>query len=277
MPELPEMQALSERLDVSLSGTVFAGAMPLQFSALKTFTPPPEELVGRELNNVGRRGKYLVFDFGGPRMLVHLSQGGRVDIEDKPKTTRPKFGVVRLRFEGAPSILIKEFGTQRKAGWWILADGEDGPLAVLGPEPFDEGFQDLLRTSADKRRLHTFLRDQRTIAGIGRGNADDILHRARLSPFASLFSLNGPQREELINATREVLAEGTAKERERKGGLPTKLTGRFKIHGQFGRSCPRCGDELKHVSYEDYEIVYCAACQTNGKVLADRRLSRLVK
>src|SRR5262245_61344520 len=129
MPELPEITALAERIAAAVAGHPFAGGVPLSFSGLKTVVPPPDSLIGTQLEAVGRRGKYLIFEFGGPRLLVHLSQGGRVDLEDPPKTTKPKGAVVRLRFEGGPAILVKEFGTERKAGWWVLAEGDDGPLA----------------------------------------------------------------------------------------------------------------------------------------------------
>src|SRR5919198_6199962 len=184
MPELPEVQALAERLHSTLSGAVLEAVAPIQFSALKTYEPTPESLIQRTLRSVGRRGKYLVFDFAGPRVLVHMSQGGRVDVEQPPKRTRPKIGVVRFAFRDRPSLLVKEFGTERKAGWWVLAPGERGPLEGLGPEPFSEEFAELIRSADDRRRVHTILRDQRTVAGIGRGYADDILHRARMSPYA---------------------------------------------------------------------------------------------
>jgi formamidopyrimidine-DNA glycosylase len=277
VPELPEMQALAERLDAILAGSRFAGVDVLQFSAVKTFEPPPETLVGRELKSVGRRGKFLVLDFGGERLLVHLSQGGRIDIEDPPKRTRPKGAIARLRFEGRPAVFIKEFGTQRKAGWWVLAEGDEGPLERLGPEPGTPAFRAILLDSPDRRRVHSILRDQRTVAGIGRGYSDDILHRARLSPYASLASLTADGRSELSRAVDEVLAQALEAERGRTGGLPPKLGDRFKIHGRFGTPCPRCGAELKRVWYEDYEITYCPACQTEGRILADRRLSRIVK
>jgi formamidopyrimidine-DNA glycosylase len=277
MPELPEMQALSERLDSLLSGAPFVRADVLQFSAVKTFDPPPESLAGEELVGVRRRGKFLVFDFGGPRLLVHLSQGGRVTIEDPPKKTRPKTGVVRLLWRERPALFIVEYGTQRKAGWWVLAPDDDGPLAVLGPEPFDPEFEQLIASSTDGRRIHTILRDQRTVAGIGRGYSDDILHRAQLSPYASLASLDDPARHTLLESIRTVLDEALAKERTRTGGLEAKLGDRFAVHRRYGQPCPSCGAKLKRVSYEDYEMVYCAACQTDGKVLADRRLSRLIR
>ena len=277
MPELPEMQALAERLDHYVGGRGFAGATVLQFSALKTFSPSLEELTGRKVTSVSRRAKYLVFDLEGPRLLVHLSQGGRLDVEDPPKHTRPKGSVARLRFEGAPALLIKEYGTQRKAGLWTLAPGDDGPLERLGPEPFSDEFRELLMTSTDRRRLHTLLRDQKTVAGIGRGFVDDILHRAQLSPYETLARLDEAGRDRLVAAIHEVLDDALAKERKRSGGLPTKLEGRFTVHGLFGRPCPRCGTRLERVSYEDYEITYCPSCQTGDKILADRRMSRLIK
>lgn len=232
---------------------------------------------GERLESVGRRGKYLIFDLGGPRVLVHLSQGGRVEIEDPPKSTRPKGAVVRFRFASGPSLLIKEYGSQRKAGWWLLAQGDDGPLARLGPEPFSAEFESLLRTSDDRRHIHSVLRDQRTVAGIGRGFADDILHRARLSPNSSLARLDAGRRAALLDAVQGVLKEALAAERQRTGGLPAKLGERFAIHGQAGRPCPRCGDDLRRVSFEDYEIAYCPTCQTEGRVLADRRMSRILR
>jgi formamidopyrimidine-DNA glycosylase len=277
MPELPEMQALAERLDALLAGAALAGADPLQFSALKTYDPPPDALVGRSVERVSRRGKFLIFAFQGPRLLVHLSQGGRVDVEDPPKATRPRGGVVRLRFQDRPSVLVKEFGTERKAGWWVLGEGEEGPLGSLGPEPDSERFAELIRSGDDRRRLHTILRDQKTMTGIGRGYADDILHRARLSPFSTLASLQPAHRQDLLDSVRGVLDDALAAERRRTGGLPTKLGDHFAVHGRFGFPCPRCGEDLRRVSYESHEITYCPACQTSGKILADRRMSRLIR
>ena len=277
MPELPELQALAERLDELLSGASLTELVPLQFSAIKTFEPPPDALVGSLLSHVTRRGKYLVFDFGGPRLLVHLSQGGRVKLEDLPKRTWPREGVVRLVFEGRPAILVTEYGSHRKAGCWVLARGDDGPLARLGPEPLTSEFEEWVFTASDRRRVHSILRDQRTVAGLGRGYTDDILHEARISPYASLDSLSFEQRRELAEAVSAVLDQALAGERRRRGGLPAKLGDRFTVHGRFGHPCPRCGDDLRRVSYEDYEVTYCPKCQTGGRVLADRRLSRLVR
>jgi formamidopyrimidine-DNA glycosylase len=317
------MQALSERLTEAIGDRVFAAYQPLAFHALKTVLPAPEASFGSPVG-VGRRAKYLVFTLdGGVRMLVHLSQAGRLDIEEPPKRTKPKGAAVRLEFgpPGSPSgrepqasgggspsgrepqasgggspsgrepqasgggaaapdlaLLLREHGTERKAGWWLLAPGDDGPLARLGPDPDSPEFDALLLTSADGRRIHTILRDQRTVAGIGRGYADDILHRARISPFASLKSLDDTARHTLVDAIHSVLADGLARERRRTGGLSeNKLGEHFEVHGKFGVPCPVCHTDLHRVSYESHEVVYCPQCQTGGKVLADRRMSRLLK
>ena len=277
MPELPEVQALAERLTDADVGAPLAAADVLQFSSLKTVTPRASEIVGRTLEDVGRRGKYLVLGFGGPRILVHLSQGGRIDVEEPPKSTKPRGAVVRFRFQGRPSMLVKEFGRERKAGWWILAEGDQGPLDKLGAEPDSPAFEELVLHGADGRRVHTILRDQRTVAGIGRGYSDDILHRAKVSPYASLASLGQRERETLLASVRSILDEALEAERRRSGGLPTKIGDHFTVHGKYGSPCPVCGHDLRRVSYESHEVTYCPNCQTGGKVLADRRLSRLIR
>lgn len=279
MPELPEMQALAERLDVAVGGAVLSGITLMAFAALKTFAPDPATLVGRACRGVGRRGKYLVFDHGdGLRVLIHLSQGGRVDVEAPARATKPKQGVVRFTFGNEhPSILVKEIGTERKAGWWVLAAGDDGPLDRLGPEPGMPAFDELITTSQDGRRVHTILRDQRTVSGIGRGYTNDALHRAKVSPYASLKALGADERAQLLRSIHEVVTEGLVHERARQGGLPNKVGDHWMVHRRHGEPCPACGDVLQRVSYERYEVTYCPACQTGGKVLADRRLSRLLK
>ena len=277
MPELPEIQALVERLEGAIGGATFTAADVLQFSSLKTVTPRASELAGRAVTGVGRRGKFALLELGGPRIAFHLSQGGRVDVEMPPKSTKPRGAVVRFRFENAPSVLVKEFGRERKAGWWVLAEGDQGPLAKLGPEPDSPEFERLMLEGEDGRRVHTILRDQRTVAGIGRGYSDDILHREKLSPFASLDKLEAEQRRTLLDSIHEVLAEALKAERARGGGLPTKIGDHFTVHGRYGTPCPVCGDDLRRVSYESHEVTYCPTCQTGGKVLADRRLSRLIR
>lgn len=285
------MQALAERLDALLAGMRLEACEVLGFSGLKTVAPAPDSVEGRTLERVGRRGKFLVLDLGGPRVLVHLSQGGRIDVEEPPKKTRGRGAVARLRFSGGGAtgdgdaagaggraLLLREHGTERKAGWWILAPGDEGPLATLGPEPGSEELARFLRSSDDPRRLHTVLRDQRTVAGVGRGYADDVLHRARLSPFATLRSLPADDRERLVESLGAVLEDALARERKREGGLSeASLAGHFTVHGKAGLPCPVCGEGLARVAYESHEVVYCPSCQTGGRVLADRRLSRLLK
>ena len=259
----------------------------LGFSSLKTYAPSPGDLKGATLTAVTRRAKYLVWRFDdGNRIVLHLSQAGRLDIEAPPKKTKPRGAVARFVFgEGTGGldgegigILVREYGTQRKASWWVLGPDDEGPLADLGPEPGSDEFADFIRTSNSKRHLTTDLRDQHTVSGIGRGWGDDILQRAKLSPFASLSSLKPEQREALLSAAVEVLEEALELERRRPGGLSeSSLGGRFKVHGRFGEPCPTCGTKLERVSFESYEMAYCPTCQTGGKVLADRRLSRLLK
>lgn len=277
------MQALAERLADPLLTRRLAGFDVYGFTGLKTAAPAPEDLVGSRIVSVSRRGKYLVLGFeDGTRILVHLSQAGRLDLEDPPKRTKPKGSVVRFRFADddgtVVALLLREYGTERKAGWWVLAPEDDGPLDRLGPEPDSAEFADLVRAGTDNRRIHTLLRDQRTVAGVGRGYADDALWRAGLSPFASLPKLDPDHREALLSAVTETLAAGLAAERARTGGLSApKLGDHFEVHGRFGDPCPRCGTRLERVSYESHEVTYCPACQTGGKLLADRRLSRLLK
>ena len=277
MPELPEIQALAERIEAQLSGAVLVQLEPLSFSALKTVAPSPADVLGKRLTSVGRRGKYLDMSLQSVHLLVHLSQGGRIVFLPASSGGRPKGGVLRLRFDRDPVLLVKEFGTERKAGWWLLADGDAGPQAKLGPEPFSDEFRDLIMSGDDTGRLHPMLRDQRRVAGIGRGYSDDILHRAKLSPFRSLASLDEVERERLLAATRSVLEEGLEVERHRGGGLPSKLGDHWIVHKRSGTPCPTCGTELRRVSYESHEVTYCPSCQTGGRVLADRRLSRLLK
>jgi formamidopyrimidine-DNA glycosylase len=277
MPELPELQAVAERLTSAFGGRVLRRIDAFQFSALKTVDPSPSDLSGLTLVQVDRRGKYLAFDFERARLLVHLSQGGRLDFEDPPKATKPRGSVARLVFETGPSLLVKEFGTERKAAWWVLAPGDPGPTADLGPEPFDDAFADVLRSASGGRQLHTWLRDQKVVAGIGRGFADDILHAARLSPLRKVSSLTGEDRDVLLESVRSVLEAASERERARTGGLPAKMGDRFTIHNGFGKPCPRCADPLQHVVYESREVVYCPRCQTGGKVLADRVLSEFLK
>ncbi len=279
MPELPEMQALAERVFEFVDGATITGVDVLGFSSLKTVLPGPEALVGRKLVGVARRGKYLRFVTDGDvAFLLHLSQAGRLDVETPAKRTKPRGAAMRVRFDADRAVLVREHGHERKVAWWVVAAGDPGPTEGLGPEPDSDEFETLLRIGADKRRIHTFLRDQRTVAGIGRGYADDALQRAHVSPYATLAQLTPEARDRLLVAVRTTLAEALDLERARTGGLSEpKLGDRFRIHNRHGLPCPECGTPMRRVSFESHEITYCPTCQTGGKILADRRMSRLVK
>ena len=182
-----------------------------------------------------------------------------------------------LEFSDDRAVLVREHGTERKAGWWVLAPGDVGPLEKLGPEATSDEFAEWVRTATDGRRMHTILRDQRTVAGVGRGYADDILHRAQLSPYASLKSMKPDERERLLVALQRG-ARRRARARAQSRQADSRRTSSVSTSpctASTALPCPECGTDLKRVSYESHEVVYCPTCQTGGKVLADRRLSRV--
>lgn len=272
------MAALAERLEAALAGSLLEQVEPLSFSSLKTATPGHGQLVGRTLAGITCRGKYDVLCFeGGFRLLLHLGQSGRVRLERRTVTGRPRGGVVRLGFDGRPQLTVTEAAKERRAGWWVLGPGDDGPLATLGPEATSPQAAALVRSTAASRQLHPWLRDQQSLAGIGRGYADDICHRAHLSPFAIVGRLDPAERERLVGAIAGVLEEALVRERQRQGGLEGDLGDRFAVHRRAGSPCPGCHGVLERVSFASTELVYCPHCQCDDRVLADRRLSRLLR
>jgi formamidopyrimidine-DNA glycosylase len=278
MPELPEVQAHAERLSAAFGGSVLDRFEPIAFTALKTFSPVPEAAVGEELGVVGRRGKYLLLDFSSVVFVTHLMQGGRLR-PDASKARRPKHGVARWRFDDGRALLLTEAGTERKAGVWVVAGtpGEQEPLAGLGPDAdLVDDWQMAELLTAHSMRLHTFLRDQRVIAGIGRRLANEVCHRARLSPFAQTRQLGEVEAAAIVTAIREAVAEGLAAERERADMSGSKERPSA-VHHRTGEECPRCGDVVRAVEYRDYTVNYCATCQTGGKVLADNTTSKFLK
>ncbi len=279
MPELPEVQAHAERLTAAFAGRVLTRFVPLSFTALKTALPRPDETVGEALHEVGRRGKYLLLWFPTVTFAVHLMQGGRLVVDER-QAAKPRGGQARFVFDDGPALLLTEAGTERRAGVWCLPTAQaltTPPLDVLGPEPSELDPATLAQRFAEQRmRLHGFLRDQRAIAGLGRRLANEVCHRARLSPFAPTAKLDQAAAEVVLAAIREAVDEGLAAERARSDMSSSKdRPGR--VHGRVGEPCPVCGDTVRAVEYADYTICYCPTCQTGGKVLADNTTSKFLK
>jgi formamidopyrimidine-DNA glycosylase len=278
MPELPEVQAHAERLDAAFSGAVLQRFMPITFTALKTFRPDPAEAVGQHVVFVGRRGKHLLLDMGVLTFVVHLMQGGRLKPDEK-QSAKPKGGIARWTFDDGRALLLTEAGTERKAGVWAIEGDpeEQPPLDELGPEANTidpPGMLTLLH--ANPMRLHGFLRDQRLLAGLGRRLANEVCHRARLSPFANTGRMELTDAEQIVEAIRASVNEGLAYERGR-DDMSSSSDRPGNVHGRAGETCPVCGDSVRSVEYTRYRVDYCATCQTGGKVLADNTTSKFLK
>jgi formamidopyrimidine-DNA glycosylase len=279
MPELPEVQAHAERLSADFGGDPLARFTPLAFHALKTVTPSPDDAVGEPLRAVGRRGKYLLFDFGADTFVVHLMQGGRLRPDPK-KSARPKGALARWVFDDGRALLLTEQGTERRAGVWVSeSDGllDRPPLDDLGPEALAVTPAELAeRFAARSTRLHTFLRDQGAIAGLGRRLANEVCHRARLSPFVSTRKLDLEAAERVVDAIHDAVEEGLAYERSRPD-MSASADRPGAVHHRTGEPCPVCGDTVREVSYARYTVNYCPTCQTGGRVLADNTTSKFLK
>jgi formamidopyrimidine-DNA glycosylase len=304
MPELPEVEITARRLDAALRGARIESALAPGINALKTFDPPLSALAGREIAGVGRRGKHLIVEVrggsgiqargmsdAGPAarareadgdlaLLIHLMSAGRLQLFDKRAGPRDRTSRVLLRIADDRELRLREFGSKQAAWAKLLpasALAEDDSLARLGPEawPDPPELGALLRAP---RPLHTMLRDQHTIAGIGRSWVDEILWEARLSPYKRGADLQGDEPTRLREATIAVLG-GAIEHYEAAVALPIpdKLPMPLKVHRHEGEPCPRCGATLRAVHFEDHIIAYCPARQTDGRVLKDRRLSRLLK
>ena len=275
MPELPEVEALRRALDDPVRAFPVERAGPAHIATLKTFDPPLAALEGRLFAGAERRGKRLLFptEDGELVLLVHLMSAGRLRYlragEAGPKT--PAF---RLRFEGGGELVLTEGGPKKRAGVWLVTpEAAEAELVHLGPEALGLGVErlgEILRS--DSRRLHSLLRDQRAVAGIGRAWANEILLRARLSPFALSTELSADEVERLAAAIDEELSRGL--EARERGGKDKAV---YRIHNRLGEPCPECGTPIARVDYEEHTIYYCPSCQTGGRVLKDRRLSRLLR
>ena len=282
MPELPEVEITARRLDAALRGAQIESAQAPGLNALKTFDPPLEALADRTISRVGRRGKQLVVEVSGELvLLVHLMSAGRLQLYDKRAGPRDRTSRLLVRIAGGRELRLREFGT-KQAAWVKLLHAEqldaDEMLATLGPEAWPQPPQDLRTLLMAARPLHTLLRDQRVIAGIGRSWVDEILWTARLSPFKRGNDLEEAEAEALREAIVSTL-DGALEHYEQvvKLPIPDKLPLPLRVHRKAGEPCPRCGETIEAVHYEDYVMCYCPGEQTGGKVLKDRRLSRLLK
>jgi formamidopyrimidine-DNA glycosylase len=275
MPELPEMEAWRRQLDGPVSAFPIVKAGPAHIATLKTFDPPLFVLEGRQLAGAERRAKRLLFptEDGEHVLLVHLMSAGRIKYllggEKGPKT--PAF---QLTFEGGGRLVLTEGGRKKRAGVWLLTpEAAADELVHLGPEALGLGADALAEICANEsRRLHSLLRDQKLIAGIGRAWANEILHTAQLSPYALSTELSREEVERLAAAIDEELARGL--ELRERGANDAKT---YRVHNKLGEPCFVCGTPLARVDFEEHTIYYCPTCQTGGRVLKDRRLSRLLK
>ena len=279
MPELPEVQAHAERLTDAYRGDALARFQPITFTALKTAVPAPDGAYGHPLERVGRRGKYLLMEFAPLTFIVHLMQGGRLK-DDEKQSPKPRGGQARWRFEDGRALLLTEAGTERRAGVWCVPAGEEltsPPLVDLGPEAMEVTPAELATSFAEHpMRLHTFLRNQRCIAGIGRRLANEVCHRAKLSPFAATAKLGLAGAEKVVAAIHDAVDEGLEFERGRPD-MSSSADRPGRVHKRTGEPCPVCGDTIREVQYSSYTVSYCPTCQTGGKVLADNTTSRFLK
>lgn len=300
MPELPEVQALADHLTRHAVGRLVARVDLAAISALKTYDPPLDEVEGRRLEAVRRRGKFLVLDLGEDpdplRLVVHLARAGWLQWREQVPSAPPRPGkgplAVRVAFvtpegEAAGGFDLTEAGTQKKLAAYVVRDELDVPgVARLGPEPLDDRlapaldeqqWADLL-AGVGGRQLKGVLRDQSVVAGIGNAYSDDVLHAARLSPFRAADKLTPAEVARLRDAVTEVLGEAVRRaEGQGTGTLKAEKKAGMRVHGRTGLPCPVCGDTVREVSFADSSLQYCPTCQTEGKPLADRRMSRLLR
>jgi formamidopyrimidine-DNA glycosylase len=287
MPELPEVQALCDFLGEQAGGKTIDRVEVTAISVLKTFDPPIDALVGMTVVGCRRKGKYLQIQVDDIWLVLHLARGGWVQWRDeiKPgKPTRPNRGplALRVRFADKSGFDVTEAGTEKRLAAWVVNDPEDiENVNTLGPDPLDPSFDaaalGALLGGASGHIKHA-LTDQRLIAGVGNAYSDEALHIAKLSPFKPAAKLSADEVTRLHDALVSVLRDAV----ERSAGLPAKglkseKKSGMRVHGRTGEKCPECGDVVRQVSFATKSLQYCATCQTGGKPLADRRLSRLLK
>ena len=286
MPELPEVEALVDFLTERAVGKVVARIDVATINVLKTFDPPVHSLQGLELTGASRHGKFLDLDVCGLHLVIHLARAGWLHWRDALPPVPPKPGkgpiALRVHLDDKSGFDLTEAGTQKKLAAYVVRNPQDVPgIARLGPEPLDpaftiEAFRKLV--GSDRSQIKGLLRDQSKIAGIGNAYSDDILHAAKLSPFKSAANLDEAETQQLYDSIESVLTDAVGRARGLAAGeLKAEKKLGMRVHGRSGQPCPVCGDTVRSVSFADSSLDYCATCQTGGKPLADRRLSRLLK
>ena len=286
MPELPEVQALVDFLRERTDGLVVTGVELGSISVLKTFTPPPQALVGAPVDGVYRHGKFLDLDCGGTHLVFHLARAGWLRWSDAMPTTLLRPGkspiALRVRFDDGSGFDLTEAGTKKSLAAHIVNDPATvARIASLGPDPLADDFTlEVFAAIAASHRMQVkgLLRDQSIIAGVGNAYSDEVLHVAKLSPFAIAAKLGPDEVQRLYEALRATLAGAvaTASGKPAKELKDAKRAG-MRVHGRTGETCPECGDVVREVSFADSSLQYCATCQTGGKPLADRRTSKFLK
>ncbi|MER5668621.1 Fpg/Nei family DNA glycosylase [Streptomyces mirabilis] len=286
MPELPEVEALKDFLADHLVGREVVRVLPVAISVLKTYDPPVTAFEGREVTAVRRHGKFLDIEADGLHFVTHLARAGWLHWRDTLPDGPPRPGkgplALRVALETGEGFDLTEAGTQKRLAVYVVRDPAEIPgVARLGPDPlaadFDEGrFARLL--AGERRQLKGALRDQSLIAGVGNAYSDEILHAARMSPFKLAASLTPEETTRLYEALRSTLTEAVERSHGLAAGrLKAEKKSGLRVHGRTGEPCPVCGDTIREVSFSDSSLQYCPTCQTGGKPLADRRLSRLLK
>jgi formamidopyrimidine-DNA glycosylase len=281
MPELPEVEITARRLNSALAGVTVEAALAPGMNVMKTFEPPLEELAGRKVTAIRRVGKMPIVEFGDLALLIHLMSAGRLRVFEKRASPKDRASRVLVRLEGGRELRLREFGTKQRAWAKLLPAGavaNDEAVATLGPEAWPAPPLDVFAAAIDlPRHLHPLLRHQRDIAGIGRSWVDEILWKARLSPFKQGSELNAEEVERLHGALH-VLGDAIDHYEETVGEeLPDKLPMPLQVHKREGQPCPRCGTTIEAVFFAEHQTNYCPKEQTGGRVLKDRRLSRLLK
>ncbi|MHA5048978.1 Fpg/Nei family DNA glycosylase [Streptomyces sp. SD15] len=286
MPELPEVEALKDFLADHLVGREVVRVLPVAISVLKTYDPPVTAFEGREVTAVHRHGKFLDIEADGLHFVTHLARAGWLHWKDTLPDGPPRPGkgplALRVALETGEGFDLTEAGTQKRLAVYVVRDLAEIPgIARLGPDPlaadFDEArFTKLLE--GERRQLKGALRDQSLIAGVGNAYSDEILHAAKMSPFKLAASLTPEETSRLYEALRATLAEAVERSHGLAAGrLKAEKKSGLRVHGRTGEPCPVCGDTIREVSFSDSSLQYCPTCQTGGKPLADRRMSRLLK